>query len=70
LGGSRLFGFSLGVLLRDAELRCVTSSGVISWQTERIFLREVLAADYVGVRETVEDECTITFGPLTLGHPG
>jgi len=52
---------------RDAELRRVTSSGVISWQTERIFLSEVLKGEYVGVRETADEEWTITFGPLTLG---
>jgi len=51
----------------DAELRRVTSSGRISWQTEQIFLSEVLKGEYVGVRETAEDEWTITFGPLTLG---
>jgi putative transposase len=51
----------------DAELRRVTSGGVISWRTQRIFLSEVLAGEYVALHETAEDEWTITFGPLTLG---
>jgi len=51
----------------DAELRRVTSSGVISWRMQRIFLSEVLSGEYVARHETAEEEWTITFGPLTLG---
>ena len=51
----------------DAELRRVTSSGIISWRTQRIFLSEVLRGEYVALRETADGEWTVTFGPLTLG---
>ena len=41
--------------------------GSISWRSEMIFLSAVLTGEYVALRETADDEWTITFGPLTLG---
>lgn len=50
-----------------AELRRVSTDGIVTWRHERIFLSTVLAGEYVGVAETANDEWTIRFGPLVLG---
>ena len=50
------------------EVRRITVSGEIRWQTERIFLSHVLQGEYVGLEETNDGEWTISLGPLRLGY--
>lgn len=52
----------------DWDVRLVSCGGQIKWKDQVFHLSQNLAGQYVGVRESSEDEMTISYGDLELGQ--
>ena len=49
------------------HLRRISQQGSVKWKSERTFISEVLAYEYVGLREIRDDRLEVWFGPLLVG---
>lgn len=56
--------------LENQITRKVMMSGCISWKGENLFMTEVLKGEYVGIKETINGNFEVSYGPIMLGTIG
>ena len=52
---------------REMQVRKVQENGVITFRNEDQFVGEALIGEYIGLKQTQDDEFTIHYGPVYLG---